>query len=319
MSEIKPNPEPRSPKYDNLYEATLHEVDGGHMAYHRFIAVRNNEPDLFIKAHNPHTFTDPVREAHSRQYLHKENKLYSHLRQYNFKAIPNSVKLHDGHTLMMEALDGVTGWTWRAPNDLNTYIQSALKHLDTLQSMPIPDEFHDTILPTYDTHIHEGWVELNDNLLEQFNRKITNWSPKLRPEFQTIVPEIIRDLPTLKQEFDNINHADEKYLCHHDFRQANIAWHPEHGTRIVDWSWAGVGRKNSDATTLLIDLHKSGHDVGSYMHKYNPDHALTLIGFWVAHSLWPTRNDDNSVRFHQAVSALSAYDLLAKFSSKHNG
>jgi thiamine kinase-like enzyme len=117
----------------------------------------------------------------------------------------------------------------------------------------------------------------------------------------------------LRQDFDNVTDPDVFYFTHHDLRQANLAWHPQLGVKIIDWSWAGTGRKYSDTTTLLIDLHKSGHDVEKYLDYFNPDHALTLIGFWLAHSLWPTKSDDDSVRFHQVVSAISAYNLLMKY------
>jgi len=100
-------------------------------------------------------------------------------------------------------------------------------------------------------------------------------------------------------------------LSHHDARQANIAWHPDHGAKLVDWSWADIGPKNSDATNFLIDLTKSGHDVEKYLKTYfNEDHAMVLMGFWLSHSLWPSHGNQSQVRFHQFTSAVASYQLL---------
>lgn len=291
--------------------ASYHYVDGGHMAYHHIHATTTSGKVLFIKSHDKQLFSDPVREAHSKQYLHKEKHLFDHLSHHGFNAVPAEVILQDNHTLIMDAFSKNDGWRWNTPeNQINSYVTDTLKALDELQTIPLPLDFRDTLLPTYETHKNEGWQSMSGDKYQSVGTKLTHWMPKLTPAFQIAAADLVNRLPELKTRFELLSEPTEYVLSHHDFRQANMAWHPVHGTKIVDWSWAGVGRENSDATTFLIDLHKSGHDVSSYMNQFNPDHALTLIGFWLAHSLWPTRDGDATVRFHQAVSAVAAYDLL---------
>lgn len=61
---------------------------------------------------------------------------------------------------------------------------------------------------------------------------------------------------------------------------------------------------------FLIDLAKSGHDISAYKHELNQDFAVTLIGFWLAHSTWETRDSNTTVREHQIASASVAFQLL---------
>ena len=289
-------------------------ADGGHMAYHHLHATTHTGQTVFIKSHDKQAFTDPIREAHSRQYLHKEMKMYNHIRTYNFTAIPENVALLDGHTLIMDAMSKEDGWHWQAPEtEIDRYMENVLQSVSSLQDVSLPQDFHDTMLPTFDTHKKEGWESINNADILMIKDKLEQWHDQMRPELKVQIARIVSELPQLQAEFSSLSDPSEFVLTHHDFRQANIAWHSEKGTKIVDWSWAGIGRKNSDATTLLIDLHKSGYDVSRHMAYFNAEHALTLIGFWLAHSIWPTRDGSDTVRFHQAVSAISAYDLLDRY------
>lgn len=288
-------------------------AQGGHMAYNRFF-ITIDDGEIFVKSHDKQAFTDTFREERSKKYLQKENHIYQHVAVYHPTILPHSVRMVEDHSIVMQALTAEDGWQWRAPaGDFDRYVQDVMEHLKQLQMIPLPDEkFHSHMNPTYDTHKIEGWDTINDLSLAAIIAKMHEFHPKLRPDFQATALNMANSLPTLAYDAMAIVEPDELFFCHHDFRPANLAWHPTEGTRIVDWSWAGAGRQNSDATTLLIDLHKSGHSIQKYMNHFNPDHALTLIGFWLAHSLWPTRTNDQSVRFHQVASAISAYDLLMK-------
>jgi len=43
---------------------------------------------------------------------------------------------------------------------------------------------------------------------------------------------------------------------------------------------------------------------------FDYDHAITLIGFWLAHSIWQPRDGDETVRIQQIASAAAAYELV---------
>ena len=80
---------------------------------------------------------------------------------------------------------------------------------------------------------------------------------------------------------------------------------------MIDWSWAGHGLPGSDSTSLLIDLNKKGHDITAYRSFINPDHCLTLLGFWLNRSIQPSQGAEG-LREEQFLSAISAFELLTK-------
>jgi len=288
------------------------QAKGGHMAYHRVIARTADGSKYFMKSHDKHVFTDPEGEAHSRQYLRKEKLIYDHLAQHGFEHLPEDVNLMGDHTLTMRALTQEDGWQWRAPeNDMDGYVRDVFAALDKLEQLPPPDDFLDNKGPVSEMFYQLGWQQHDlINGHTRIEKKFENWYPKLRDDFRQTAELLARKYDTLyvfatPAKEDNV-------LSHHDLRQSNVAWHPEFGARIVDWSWAGTGPKNADATMLLIDLHKSGHDVSQYMSRFNKHYAKLLIGFWLHHCQLPPREPDSAVRFQQALSAISAYSLLMK-------
>lgn len=282
-------------------------VDGGHMEYEKFV-FKKNDKTVFAKQHNIERFTDYEKAERSFTYLEKEARTMAHLREHGFCGVPERSTLHV-NTLIMDALTPEAGWQWHAETEtVKDYVGSALELFSELEEVPIPrDAF--PIEPSYDSFIREGWQSFDDIMHEKLEQRLHDFLPHLRPHSQETVRKLFADLPSL-QRAGLEPHAPERLVfCHHDVRQSNLAWHPKHGTRLVDWSWAGIGEPNSDSTSLLIDLHKSGHDITPYRDFISPRHCLVLMGFWLGHSTWPYRGND-TVRLQQFVSVLSAYELL---------
>jgi ADP-ribose pyrophosphatase YjhB (NUDIX family) len=286
---------------------SLTHVDGGHMEYGKFIFEKNRQA-VFAKQHNPERFSDPKKADRSFTYLEKEARTMAHLRQHGFTHLPERSILHID-TLAMDALPPESGWQWQAdPVTLDTYIEDALKSFSYLETMPIPADSFD-IEPSHISFATEGWLSLDDPSIKILKHRLHEFLPRLTTTSQATAHALLADLPSLIKLGRQPRIIDQLVFCHHDVRQSNLAWHPEHGSKLVDWSWAGVGEPGSDITSLLIDLHKADHDVSPYYDQINAQHCLTLLGFWLGHSTWPYRGDD-TVRFQQFVSALSAYDIL---------
>ena len=159
-----------------------------------------------------------------------------------------------------------------------------------------------------DSFIKEGWASLDEQKIAKLRELSLGFLDRLTPHSQNITKKLLADSPALLNAGGR--HSDIKKLvfCHHDIRQSNMAWHPKRGTKLIDWSWSGPGESGSDITSLLIDLHKSGHNISNYYKEINLDHCLTLMGFWLNHATWPYRGDD-TLRFQQFLSALSAYEI----------
>jgi len=281
-------------------EAQRKTVSGGHMGYRRSIVSGQ-----FEKRHNPAKFSDAASEKHSRQYLKKEAEVYRHLAQFDFAHAPRNTRLTDG-ALTMEALDSDDGWQWRAPTDkLQNYLGDVFSALDDLAQIPIVEDA--SIRPSQQTFWREGWGDFA-NKRQQIIRKLENCE---QPGAADLAANL-DVLATLAYKNFQQNNDAELVFCHHDFRQSNIAWQEKTGARIVDWSWAGAGEKNADATSLLIDLHKFGHEIDEHLDKFNDRHALNLLGFWLCHSVWPTCGGDQTVRQQQIASSIAAYQLLQR-------
>jgi len=170
------------------------------------------------------------------------------------------------------------------------------------------------IEPSYQSFRREGWEALDDEMIATLMERATLFEPRMTETSRQAALRLMARLPELKHEALK-PHMPERFVAsHHDARQSNIAWHPDHGVKMVDWSWFGAGEPGSDATNFLIDIHKSGHDISDYIDALNPHHCLMLIGFWLAHACWPIHTSDDSVRFQQFVSAVSAYEVLTEVS-----
>jgi len=294
-------------------------IDAGHMAYdHMF--VRSGNERLFVKAHDASRFTDAFREAHSRAYLQKEFTLFTQLSKEGFTAVPERVDLVDDSLLAMDALHQDDGWQWRAPEKkaaFDQYVRDVLDAFDQLQTKPIPQNpnYHNAIEPTYETFWKEGWDDIPDNKFLALTMKMTELSRGWNTQQQDYVRELIDDLPSLKQYAGACQRNVPLFMAHNDARQSNIAWQPEQGVKIVDWSWGDPAPKNSDSTMFLIDLVKSGYDVSPYVDHVNRDQVVVQIGMLLAHSLWQTRDGSSTVREQQVASASAAHRLLKMLDS----
>ena len=290
-------------------------IDAGHMAYDHLF-VRDGKNRLFVKAHDATRFTDSFREAHSRAYLQKEFALFTHLATNHYPAIPDRVDLIDDSLLAMDALHEDGGWQWRAPADGNFdhYVRDVLIALDQLQAIPIPEipSYHNAIEPTYTTFWKEGWDAISEDNTDILRSKIHQLSRSWTTTQQSYVNELINDLPRLLASAAQLERNVPLVMAHGDARQSNIAWHTEYGAKTVDWSWGDPAPKNADSTMFLIDLAKSGFDVSRYTSYINRDHMAVLIGFWLAHSLWQTRDGSTTVREQQVASAVAAHQLLRR-------
>jgi len=290
-------------------------IDAGHMAYDHFFTRHQND-HLFVKAHDSSRFSDSFREAHSRAYLQKEYTLFHLLQQQHFSHIPDRVALIDDTVLAMDALHPNDGWQWRAPKQpeaLDLYIQDTLDAFNRLQLVtpPVQPEYHTSIKDTYSTIWEEGWDSIDDKSLQNIVAKIRHFSDSWSAKQTEMSEALIAFLPEIKNQAFNQTRDEQLYMAHNDARQSNIAWHPNHGTRLVDWSWGDAGPYNADATMFLIDLVKSGKDITPHLPIINQGYAQALIGFWLAHSLWETRDGSQTVREHQVASAVAAYKVLS--------
>ena len=293
-------------------DVVVHPAGGGHMAYKHMLVGSSSQPrpTVFIKQHDPTQFDDPIREAHSRTYLEKEHAVYQHLSHHNFSHIPEQFELIGNQALLLPALSLEAGWQWRMPsNDAHrqNYIRQIIAALTDLQKIPIDDQ--SLLRDSHAIFLREGWRDFTA-LRSQIEKRLLE------------IPGselLLSNLEDYAADVDRLDSLVPNVTTHHDLRQSNIAWHPDEGVRIVDWSWSAAGLPNADSTSFIIDLAKAGHDVSGLLEYFNPDHAKILIGFWLAHSTRPANTQNDSVRTQQAVSAIHADRILSHYFARGSG
>lgn len=283
-------------------DAPLIAVDGGHMNYTKYMAV-TAEHAVFVKQYEGES-----KDMHVAT-LEKEAAIMAHLRTAAYPHLPAFSHIAD-QGLFMEALPPDHGWHWRAPKShIDAYVRDCLGMFTALESVQIPSDT--TAIPSaLSVYWDEGWKALDNERQQALTGLTRTMARFLRPDSQATASQLLDDIPLLRSAALQSPLPDSYAFCHHDARQANIAWHPDHGARLVDWSWADIGLPGSDATMLLIDLHKHGHDITPYIGEINPEHCAMLIGFWLEHALRPVSERDPSIRLQQYISALAAYEVL---------
>ncbi|MEO8862906.1 MAG: phosphotransferase [Candidatus Saccharimonadales bacterium] len=295
-------------------------VDGGHMLYQKYIIPDSSGGYLFVKEHDGSRFTDTEAAGHNQAYLHREAETLDSLRKAGYTCIPEQSYM-SGETLIMSANRPEDGWQWSMPSDQaeqSSYISDVLSALHGLQ------ELSPAILPpptqgaSLDEFIGLGWDKLvdpavRDRVMEQLRGSRSKLWDNVAPGVGVIESLLSTGLSTKqRKQVDEYKQLPRPYTAHFDARQSNIAWHPEKGVSIIDWSWASNSPEGSDATMFIIDLFKSGYTPEqNLLKKFNPDHALVLIGYWMARSIAPVVSGDLTVRFQQIASAASAATLIA--------
>ncbi|MGB4761935.1 MAG: NUDIX domain-containing protein [Candidatus Saccharimonas sp.] len=279
------------------------QATGGHMNYDRQIITLPIGKRVFVKHHDPAAFTDDVREQHSRAYLRKEYDTYRQL-AHQTTHTPQVHELINDHSLVIDACDPRDGWLWRAPRDnalREQYISEVLSALRAIATINYVDT----------TDITASCTALDEDGWENYARDRSQILARLKQHGSSTAKRLAVELDTLHSEHCNRTVRERNMFAHADLRQSNLAWHPVHGVRIVDWSWAGASAPGLDTTSFLIDLAKSNIDISKHMSHFDAIHARRLLGFWLARSIQPAR-PGTTTREHQLASALTAFSLLSE-------
>lgn len=307
-----------SPEKTETYEPAIVAVNAGHMYYDKCIVLDDTNP-IFIKAYNDTLFSNRLAADHTREHLQHEAAVYDALKKHGFHALPDQT-FYDNHydILYMSAHLPQSGWHWKMPEGAlaDTYIETVMDSLQTLETIPpqiLPDRKRQTSL---DELYEFGWGALQTPDSRQTAlTKIQVYEDKFHTHVQPGIPVLMN---LLANNTEMINAVVKNYLSrpktavgHFDARQSNMAWHPEKGLAIVDWSWASPAIPKSDTTMFLIDVFKSGADIRSHLSSgFDPEFALLQTGYWVARAILPAQQPQSTVRFHQLASAVTAATLL---------
>lgn len=303
----------------------IRPISASHMMYEKYTySLQDSNESLFVKRFNPNLLSEPTKAAHLAQYLEKEGGHYQYLREYGFEYLP-AIVTYSSDTLIMSAHLPEDGWLWDAPLEDTVELErycllafTALRALSAIPAMEQPVQItndHSTSMKSL--HL-DGFNRLGDaDRRAKITQKLVRYMPQLHEHVKdgaALLLELLAQ-PLSFWEGELLSYVSAPYTkqAHFDARQSNMAYHPEEGLSIVDWSWASPGPELGDSTMLIIDLYKAGVALPEYTRDlFDPQHALLLIGYWLARSVESTPTTDDTVRFHQLASAATAATLLLK-------
>jgi hypothetical protein len=305
------------PKIEKL---EIQPVEGGHMFYDKCIVNNFDANPIFLKAFDPSMFTNPEAAAHTLSHLQREGSVYNALRANGFSYLPDEVHYDTSQDILyMTALKPEDGWNWEIPNteqlqdDYVTDVLQSLKQLEKVPASVLPQSNRQDSL---DEVFSQGWLKLlKPGMPEKVLSRLDEFKPSFYPHVSKGVENIQEILngdlhPYLEQVYEHLAQP-RPVVGHFDARQSNIAWHPDYGTKIIDWSWASKAPVGCDRTMFVIDLYKYGYDVSHLVaNNLNASHALLQMGHWMARSTNLAPKGDDYVRFQQLASAVSAATLL---------
>ncbi len=302
-------------------ERLILPVSGGHMFYDKCVVRTPHQNPLFIKGFNESLFTDQQAADSTRQLLIQEADAYEALQNTSYAFLPDDIA-YDRHAdiLYLTAHLPEDGWHWDLPTNpthQQHYIRDVLQALNSLETVPASAITSSGRQPSLDEVYQNGWHLLNDYRMRQKSiDRLELFRPQFHDHVQPGVDRLIEflgsDLFDQAHEFVRVHVAKERpVVAHFDARQSNIAWHPDHGAKLVDWSWASPAPYGTDRTMFIIDIFKTGYDVTDLVpYNLEPGHALLQMGHWLSRGSRPSAPGDNNVRFHQMASAVSAAQLL---------
>lgn len=288
---------------------------GGHMLYDKRFETGADGVSRFVKEFRLELLTDPTKADGMRAELAHEAALYQHLSSHGFADMPEDFEYED-HRLSIRAYLPEDGWLWEPPTD-DTVVQYAGDILDSLDSLADIAPLTISHESSTNLFLRKGWPKL---FIPEVRNAVLSRMDMFEPhlhEFSRAGSLVLRDI-LVGSETDwpelatNAALRPATQLGHFDARPSNVAWHPEHGVRIIDWSWASNTVPHSDCTMFLIDLHKADietRDLPDFERHFDLGHAALLIGYWLARSIAP--GPDQNVRFHQFASAATAAALIS--------
>lgn len=281
------------------------------MAYQRVLFEDAEGTTYFAKAHDPSLLSEDWRRDEMVYFLEKEARIYRHLEMHGFQYAP-TLELFENDMLVLKGLTEEEGWYWRAPTDTRfqqQYFEDISTAFRALEEIPAPPP-RDIDEVSIDTFYDHGWDKLHDTNTETLIRQnLLRWEHELDNNLVEEAELLVKNIGSLA--IKRINTTGNTFN-HHDARQSNIAWHPDHGARIVDWSWADNGLEGGDTTMLLLDLHKSQLDVAENLNHLNPVYAKMILGYWLQRSQTEHMEGNDNVRMHQFISAVKAGTLLVQ-------
>jgi len=234
----------------------------------------------------------------------------------------------DGHVLMTTSYASADGWLWQPPAEKSVakrYISAVVTATRELEQTELP---HAVIEELYLQPFVATELGLDDGIDRviadaDIRRQLINNYQTLLPDQSEVNQRRCQKMMELLSRSDELadisvrakQFAKQPEDCfnHSDVRSDNLAFHPQTGElKLVDWNWASYAPRRSGATEFLVDIARHGQDVTPWLDELNTEMLASFVGFYLIRSLKPPLQPGDTLRQMQALSAVTAYDLLER-------
>ena len=310
----------------DLSELRVTSVSGG-FSRNRRALVSAGDKTIFVKEVDIDVL--PGEGERELAWLKKDYEVTRLLQKVHPKFVADWIKLDgDGHVLMTTSYASADGWLWRPPAEKSVarrYISAAVTATRELEQTELPHAVIEELQLQPFTTAELGLDDGIDRIIAEadIRRQLIDNYRTLLPEQSKVNQRRCQKMIDLLGESDKLvdisvrakRFAKQPEDCfdHSDVRSDNLAFHPQTGElKLVDWNWASYAPQGSGVTEFLIDIARHGQDVTPWLSELNEEMLAAFVGFYLIRSLKPPLKPGDNLRQMQALSAVTAYDLLER-------
>ena len=310
----------------NISDLQITSVSGG-FSRNRRALVSAGDKTMFVKEVDVDVLPDDGETELA--WLKKDYEVMRLLQKLHPKFVADWIKLDgDGHVLLTTSYASADGWLWRPPAEKSVakrYISAVVAAARELEDTQLPDEAIEELQLQPFVAAELGLDDGIDRVIAEadIRRQLIDNYRTLLPEQSEVNQQRCQKIIRLLSERDELAdisiHAkqfakqSEDRFDHSDVRSDNLAFHPQTGElKLVDWNWASYAPRGAGATEFLIDMARHGQDVTPWLDELNAEMLAAFVGFYLIRSLKPPLQPGDNLRQMQALSAVTAYDLLER-------
>ena len=310
----------------DLSDLQVTPVSGG-FSRNRRALVSAGDKTIFVKEVDVDLLPDDGERELA--WLKKDYEVMRMLQKVHPKFVADWIKLDgDGHVLMTTSYTSADGWLWRPPAEKSVarrYISAAVTATRELEQTELPhaviEELQLQPFTTAELGLDDGIdkiiaeADIRRQLIDNYRTLLPEQSKVNQRRCQKMMELLSRsdELADISVRAKRFAKQPEDCFDHSDVRSDNLAFHPQTGElKLVDWNWASYAPRGAGATEFLVDMARHGQDAAPWADELNREMLASFVGFYLIRSLKPPLKPGDNLRQMQALSAVTAYDLLER-------
>lgn len=310
----------------DLSDLQITSVSGG-FSRNRRALVSAGDRTIFVKEVDVDLLPDDGERELA--WLKKDYEVTRLLQKLHPQYVADWAKLAgDGYVLMTSSYASSEGWLWQPPAEKSVakrYISAVVTATRELEQTELPHEVIEELqlqpFTTAELGLDDGIdqviaeADIRRQLIDNYQTLLSEQSEVNQRRCQKMMELLSRsdELADISVRAKHFAKQPEDCFNHSDVRSDNLAFHPQTGElKLVDWNWASYAPRGAGATEFLVDMARHGQDAAPWADELNREMLASFVGFYLIRSLKPPLKPGDNLRQMQALSAVTAYDLLER-------